>query len=513
MLLRDSAVYVVSRALPGGFGFATAVLLTWFLPPEAFGLYGMGMAIVMMASSVAFDWLGACVMRWFETHRDEPSFMPTVLALFVGMGSTAALSVLLASLFGLTSGHGLLACILLFGTVANGWFEFAARIQICQSEPTRFLYLMLFRSGVILAGGVLVADLTRSAEATLLFSFSATAAAGCLFLFTGPFRIWTKSNSRGFGLFGVSRGFDPGLAREFAAFGAPVGLTMVFGGLATTATPILIGALADYQAVGAFTIGLTIVQSTLGVIASGISSAAYPAAVRAVEGGDPSVAEATLARNYTLLLALLLPAGVGLAMLSSGIARAFVEPQYHEALARTMPWLAAAAVLMGLRATYVDFAFHLGKRTGYLIQVMGLAAAINLCLGAALIPALREVGASIAICCAFGAALIHAALLARHAHPMPLPLKETCGILLATALMVGALWAIPVGVPGPLGLAQQVLCGVTTYAATLGALAALAPGPGHVGAVLRSSGLHRSSSRLRQTLSVRNRWPRASCRR
>jgi len=52
MFLRHSAIFIASRALPGALGFATAILLTWFLPTESFGLYGIGMAVVMMANSI-----------------------------------------------------------------------------------------------------------------------------------------------------------------------------------------------------------------------------------------------------------------------------------------------------------------------------------------------------------------------------------------------------------------------------------------------------------------------------
>lgn len=486
-MLRDSAIYVAGKALPGVLGFVTAMLLTWFLPPQALGLYGVGMAAVVMANNAAFEWLGACVLRWYGTHQADPAFMPTVLALFACMALAAALLVLAASLLGLIGGHGRLVCILLFGAVAYGWFEFAARLQICRSRPMQYLSMMLLRNGLILAGGAAVARLTGSAEATLLSGFAAMAVAGCLFLPAPRPRRWNRL------------GFDPGLARDFVAYGAPVGLTMILSGLATTATPIMVGALAGYEAVGAFTVGLTIVQSTLGVISGGVSSAGYPAAVRAVESGDAPAAKAVLADNYTVLLALLLPAGVGLAMVSPGIADVFVAPRYHDALARTMPWLAVGAVLSGLRATHVEYAFHLGKRTRYLILVVGGAAAVNLCAGAALIPVWPETGAAVAVCCASAIALAQAAFLAGRAYPMPLPLKETCGVCLATAAMASAVWVMPVGAAGVLGLAQQVFCGCVAYAAALGLLAVSTRESVQGAALLRLSG------RLRHVLAARGR--------
>jgi len=156
----------------------------------------------------------------------------------------------------------------------------------------------------------------------------------------------------------------------------------------------------------------------------------------AVEGGDPSAVKAVLTRNYTVLLALLLPAGVGLAVLSPGIADIFVQPRYH------------------------------------------------------------ELGAAVAMCGAFGVALAHALFLARPAYPMPFPVQKTCGIALATGLMAAALGMRPVHSRGALGLAEQVLCGLTAYSASLGLLALLASGITDPARFLRFSG------RLRRTLAT-----------
>ena len=477
MLVRNSAIFVASRAVPGLLGFATALLLPWFLSPESYGLYGMGLAIVMMANNVLYEWLGACLLRWHETHQDEPAFLPTMLGLFTGASLLVAVPALAAAAAGLLGGHARLACVLVFGTVAYGGFEFASRFRVSRSDPVGFLRMTVSRNLMILGGSLLVAHLTHSAEATLLVGFAAMAAATCL---AGSPRTGRA------GRFGRTFNwtFDRALAREFVAYGTPVGLVMIFSSLASTATPILIGALAGYQAVGAFTIGYTVVQSTLGVISTGVSSASYPAVVRAVERGDPALAQATLARTCAVLLAALLPAGVGLAMVAPGIAEAFAAPQYRDALRQTMPWLAAGAVLMGLRATYVDYAFYLGKRTWLLVQVVGGAAVVNVLAGVALIPVWHELGAAVAVCCAFATALVHAALIARRAFPMPFPRREAGVAVAATLAMAAALALLPAPAHGLFGLAQQVLEGVATYAATWLALDALAPGTGRAAALL-----------------------------
>lgn len=463
MILRNGAIYILGRAVPGVLGFATAMLLTWFLAPDALGLYGMGMAVVVLGNNILFEWLAISVMRWHETHQGEPAFLPTVLVLFAGMGLLPLLLLALATVSGLAGRHAAFAWIVLFGIVAYGWFEFAARLQVCRFQPVRYLAMSLVRSGLMLAGATLVAYLTRSGTATLLVSFVAMAAAGCLFL-----------ADLGRGALSPWRRFDPALAREFVAYGVPAGLSMILSGLTTSVTPIMLGALSGTAAVGAYTVAFTLVQNTLLVIAAGISSAIFPLAVRAAESGDAPAAQTLLSRNCTLLLALLLPAGVGLSLLAPEIAEVFVGPEYREVLVRTVPWLAACAVLMAMRATHLDYAFHLGKRTGLLLRVVAVAATVNVALGAALIPRWGPVGAAAAMACAFAVALVHAAILAKRAYPMPMPIREACGVVVATGLMAAAVETTPAA-PGILALLAQVTVGIVAYAAVLVVLDALTP--------------------------------------
>jgi O-antigen/teichoic acid export membrane protein len=450
MLLRDGAVYIVARIVPSTLGFVTATLLTWILPPDAYGLYGLGMAAVLLGSNALFDWLSLSLMRWYQTHGQDTVFLSTVLSIFgaICLGSAALLAV--ATAVGLTGGHAREAWLFLAGTWAYAWFEFASRFQIGNFRPWRYLAMNVARNIGILAGSFAAASLTHAAEPVLAISFLAMAVGGCFFAADGPLR-WRPV-------------FDWPLARSLVAFGAPMGLTMILFGLTTSINRVMLGALSTDAAVGAFTIAFTLVQNSIGVIAVGIGAASYSAAVRAVESGDAAAAQVQLCRNYSVLLALLLPSGIGLALLAPRIATLLISPAYHEAIVLATPWLAATAILMGLRANYVDTAFQLGKRPGLLAQVMGVSATVNVVLGFALIPRFSYLGACAAMCLAFTVAFVHASLLARRAYPLPFPRSETARIALATAAMVAVLIATR-SWPGLTGLASGIVLASGVYAA------------------------------------------------
>jgi len=454
MLIRDGAIYVVSRAVPGVLAFVTSMLLTWYLPVHEYGLYGLGMAVAVLGNNVLFEWFAHGMMRWYETHQDDPAFMPTVLVLFAASCLLSLLLPLGACVFGLLDGDLTLPWILLYGVWALGWFEFTSRIQTCAFQPMRYLVMSLTRYSLILVGGLLVAWLLKSGEAVLLVAFSAMLLSGSLYM-----RDWLKP---------MHLRFDPVLARQLLSYGAPMFLAMVFGSLMTSIQPVLIGMLASKSAVGGFTISLTLVQMTVLTITQAISMATWPRSVRAIESGDVTESDRQLRKNFTLLLGVVLPSSAGLALLAPELGRLFVNPEYQDAIVRTSPWLSACAVLIALRSAYLDSAFQLGRRTALLAQVTGLGAAVNVGLSVVLIPHWGDLGAAVAMTIAFAVSTIHAVLLVRRYYPLPFPRRETACISFATLVM--ALSVVWLARSGTFHLPLQIIGGVLTYAAILGAL-------------------------------------------
>jgi O-antigen/teichoic acid export membrane protein len=458
MLARDGAVYIASRALPGLLGLAATVALSWLLPPDDYGLYGLGIAAIALGNALIFEWLSQGLSRWYQSHQENPRFLATVIALFAAC-CLGALLIALAAHLALPAAHAALLWVLLGGICAHGWFELMARIHICRFHPTRYLAMSLLRGTLVLAATVATAWAGGSGVTVLAAAVGATLAAGLLL----PARL-------------AALRADAALARALVAYGAPFCMTMAFAALTTSINPVLIGALASREAVGGFTLSFTLVQVTLLVIADGINAAVWPVAVRAADSGDPAAMRRQLGRGFVFLLGVLLPAAVGLAVLAPTIARIAINPDYHDAIAQTTPWLSACAVMMALRIGCLDLAFQLVRRTGLLVWVTGGAAALNLALGVLLIPRFGALGAAVAMTVAVAVSVGHAALLAARHCPPDLPLREGTAIALAAALMGGLLGAMP-ELPGVSGLALTVLTGGAAYLLALAALEQLGLAP------------------------------------
>lgn len=451
-MLRDGLIYIPAKALPSVFGFVTSMALTWLLSPAEYGTYGLGLAIVTMASNVFFDWLIISFLRFYQGQRGSRAFFFTFGLLFATGCACTALILGLVLAADLAGSYAPLLLVAMLNVWCYAGFEFTSRIQVAEFRPVRYLRMNLVRNVAIMVLGVAVAWLTRSALAVLAASALCMLAAACLY------RLPISA--------GNTAAFDQRLARSVLRFGLPVLATMSLYSLYFSFGRVMLEWLAGSEAVGFFTVGLMLVQNTVGMLAASVDAATYSVCVRAAESSDRVLLRRQLEQSWTLLLGITLPASVGLALVTPGLAQLMVGPTFVAAVNEVTPFIALSALFAALRANYFERGLQLGHRTGAQLRVMAGAAAITIGLNFLLIPLYGHVGAGVALAIAAVTSFVHAAMSAKRSYPMPVPLAVTLKITAATAAMAIAVSAVPIE-NGPLTLALQVAAGALVYAAVL----------------------------------------------
>jgi O-antigen/teichoic acid export membrane protein len=313
--------------------------------------------------------------------------------------------------------------------LASSWFELTARIQIARLHPGRYLRMNIGRALFVLAGATGAAWLTRDPVLTGLGMAAGLVAGVAL---AGGEQPFPRLNL-----------FDRVTARSIIIFGLPMAVSMAMSGLTNSGTRALVEGLDSTAALGVFTAAYMIVQNTLAAIAAGVASAAYPLAVRAVDGGDPVVARRQLLANGEMLLTIVAPIAVGMALTADGIAEILVGPHFQSGLAELTPWMAAGTFFAVIRANYLDHAFQLGKRPHLQIRVTAFAAvwAIGLCVW--LVPHQGPTGAAIAITVAMAFSCVHAWFAGKRAYPLPFPSVAFAKVGTACAVMAAMVLAVP----------------------------------------------------------------------
>jgi O-antigen/teichoic acid export membrane protein len=226
------------------------------------------------------------------------------------------------------------------------------------------------------------------------------------------------------------------------------------------------------DAVGFYTAAYQLAQTTIATIGAGIGTATYSLAVRAVESGDPAAVTRQLSRNSTLLLALLLPASVGAAMVSPTLAKLFVGPDYVGPVASMTAWMALAAFFYSYRVNYLDHAFQLSHQAHRLLAVVAITDVTNFLLNLVLIPQFGAVGVAMANLTSGAVGLAVAFWAARSVMAMPIAWRDAAKTAIAVLAMAVFLWPF-YGRDDLWSLFAAVIGGGAVYGAVLLALDAM----------------------------------------
>ncbi len=428
MLIRESALYTAGKLLPGLLGMATTALLTRLLDPAAYGLYGLSLVVVAFGSAVLFDWLGLAYLR---VAQGMPDAFGTIGTLFGGMAALTVAAVAAAWSAGLLAGpagRAITAGLALM--VCYAGFELAARLPVARFQPGRFLLMNAGRGVLSLAGAAGAAWLTRDPAWTACGTALGSAAAATL------------------GGLGRTRPcFNAAQARAIVAFGLPLAASMAMASIASSGIRGLLDALGSTEALGFYTAAFLLVQNTLSVVAAGLASAGYPAAVRALDTGREDEARQQVADNWSLLLVVLAPMAVGMALTAPGLAALLVGPHYVAGVAALTPWLAAAGFFAAIRAHGLDHVFQLAGRPGQLASISAIAAGLAVALAFVLIPRSGPLGAAYASVAAALVSCLVALAWGRRTWRVELPLQTITRVALACVVLAVSVYAAGESLP------------------------------------------------------------------
>ena len=179
-------------------------------------------------------------------------------------------------------------------------FELMSRFEVAGFRPRRYLVFNLLRAVLLMGCTLGAAWLTHDALATALGNMLGLLLA---ILPLGRGRLAPHP-----------RLFDRQFAREVVRFGLPFALSMLLAGLFTSGVRALVAALTDARELGLYTAAYAMSQNVLFVVAGAIGYTTYPLAVRAYETHDPAVLRAQLEDNLAFLLAIMVPAALGMAL-------------------------------------------------------------------------------------------------------------------------------------------------------------------------------------------------------
>ena len=454
MFWRGVLGYLPVQAVQGLTGLGAVVVFTRLLSPADYGAYALGFSVATLVGTCAFIWLEAAMARFFAAEAEGADRA----ALFATVYRTFAVLSLVAPLAALAFALGAPAPAALRWAVAAGVGSTVTRSLLKLSQERRraagevrgYALLDVAQTLGAFAIGVAGAAAGLGGAAPLL---GAGVTSLVLVALTLPGELRTARPGR----------FDRARLGRYAAYGVPISLSLVLALVLATTDRFVLAAFTDEATVGAYHAGYSLSNRTLDVLFIWLGMAGAPAAVAAFERGGLEALRRTASEQASLMALLALPAAAGLALVSRPLAEVMVGPALREGAAQVTPWIALSGLLGGATTYYFHTAFTLGRRTGRLMGVMGIAAGANVGLNLLLTPRMGLQGAVIATAISYGLGLVASAGLGRGVLALPIPWGALGRAGLATAAMSAAVLRVPaLGGVAELGLKSAV--GAAVYA-------------------------------------------------
>jgi len=437
-MLKQSAVYLPSRAIPGALNFLGLVIYARMLGPAAFGHLTLIVGAASVVNAAVLYWVRSSYLRVTAGSADDRAERSVVLALNAALLAAVVLLASVGALLGWVPWWEACSVVALVG--AQNACEVRQEFLRAHERVTAYGAVALIRALVALPVGWALLRFSGLGVTGPVLGLIAGGLAGLLYA-----QAVDRQSLRGH----FSLTVLPSLTR----YGLPLIPYFAVQALLGNVDRFLLSRLLGLHAAGSYGAGYDAVQQTIGLIFVAVSLAGLPLIYKAHALGG--ILWRARAREYgRLLLVAVVFVAAGLTCYHAEVTRLLLGEAYSAASV-TLPIIAWAAVLAGLRSSYSDVAFQLSRQTAWQLPGALVALVTNVTLDVLLIPRLGIPGAALGSLGAQCLALVLSVVLALRIGPVPWP-----GRALLQAGGAGAVMLLVsrVTAPWPFALSATAAC-------------------------------------------------------
>lgn len=450
MLISQAAINLTANMLSAVLGLSSVFVFTRLFTPDDYGAYLLGIGFASVVAVFLTGWFRNLILS--EHSREDGTDVRGLVAQgYVIACLTAPVA------FGLGLALGLDAVIAVASVglaIAIGLFELTQDFLRARLRATMALKSTLARAAGTLGIGVALAMIDRDGSILL-----AAAALACLFAVAMQVRaVW-----KGARLFEV----DKARLREAARQGLPLTMSLLLLAISSVIDRFMIANLVSTADAGKYVSGLDLVRQTLMMPATSLAAVFFPLAVQILARQGVAAVRIHLGDCVELLLAVMLPACLGFAVIAPHVANIVLGADFREVAAAVMPIVAVAVIFQVLTQQYLHASFLLAGRNSFYLINTATIIVVNIALAYVLVIRDGTIGAAWARLGADVFGFVCALVLARRAFAMPFPAARLMRAVLAALTMALVVAAVDrhLAVSDAAACAILIATGVVSYAA------------------------------------------------
>ena len=428
-LFKDLTKYLPSYIVPFVIGIISIPIITRLIPPEEYGNYVLVLAAVSVLSAVGTTWLSSSSIRFFpsyELDKREGEFFSVVIKLIF----VSVMSILLIALFVLFFTRSFISSnlysllyigILLFVTTSVS--DVFLSILMAKRKASWYSFIKIWHCVIgFIIGIILIVSFHWGAKGLLSGAFLSMAMA---LPFLYKLAIGKISFKKGNILSPITL--------KIAKYGFPIVAINLTIWILMLSDRYILNFFMGSKEVGIYSVGYTIPERTLLVIAILFQTASSPISFKIWEKEGVKASQAFLAKLTRYYLLIALPATVGLSVLSEPVMHVFASPSYFSGY-QVIPIISFSLFFVGIIDRFNNVMTYRRKTNLIMFNVL-FAAILNLGLNFLFIPKYGYMAAALTTFIAFAVNMIVAIIISRHLLVWVFPFKSLVKIAIASAVM------------------------------------------------------------------------------
>lgn len=255
---------------------------------------------------------------------------------------------------------------------------------------------------------------------------------------------------------------------EIVAYAWPLVLSAVIAAAMNTADRYQLQWWLGSRAVALYVAAYSIGRQPIDILFNALNLGAFTELMKTYDMKGQEAASRLLGRQIALMLALALPAAVGLSLLAPDILHIFFDRRYWEGTAQIIPVACLMALFAGIKNYGYDQGFHMTRQMRKQVYSMAPSVVIGVGLTALLISRFGLAGAAYGTCVGFGCSLLLSVVLVRQSLPGRLPWHDV-GKIVVCVLAMAAVVELSryYGPHNKVALAATILAGMVVYGTAL----------------------------------------------
>lgn len=434
--------------------FAIGLLVAKYLGPEEYGRFALAYATAIFVQTGFFDWIRLGATRFYSERirSEEPAVRATLDFGFIAiaLGLAAGASLLFLSGITFTLSNGLIA-LAIGVAAANGLFDYHTALVRARFDDRLFTRLLLVKNIVALALMGSGAFLFGSAKMTLI----GTILSLCGSVATARAALHDPASKPSLSRLSI--------AHALMSYSLPiVGANVLYLAIPLANRSIL-AIVAGFSETGQFSLAYDFGTKAIQAIGSTLDIVLFQIAVATHELRGPAQAKRQIARNLTIVIAMVLPACTGLWLTLPSVESLAIPEAFRNHFGVLLPLMMTGLFSMAIIQFGISPIFQIEKKTAPLV-----AAALAACAADPLLLLILPMddGASRLAVAQAGAmliALITLVVFASRGWRRWPRARDLAVIACANALMSVAVLPIRQREPGLATLFEQIATGAATY--------------------------------------------------